>query len=46
MVALRSAAYLPLLVVLSSLVPGVIIAFLREEQVRTRTALNIAGSVL
>ncbi len=46
MVALRSAAYLPLLVVLSSLVPGVIIAFLREEQVRTRTALNIAGAVL
>src|SRR5690606_20256831 len=38
--------YLPLLVVLSSLVPGVIIAFLREEQVRTRTALNIAGAVL
>ncbi|HKK93156.1 MAG TPA: proton-conducting transporter membrane subunit, partial [Longimicrobiales bacterium] len=37
---------LPLLVVLSSLVPGVIIMFLAEEQVRLRNSLNLLGAVL
>jgi multicomponent Na+:H+ antiporter subunit D len=36
---------LPLLVLLSSLVPGLIIAFLPEERVRTRTTLNLTGAV-
>ncbi|MEW6299402.1 MAG: proton-conducting transporter membrane subunit [Thermodesulfobacteriota bacterium] len=37
---------LPVLVLLSSLVPGLIIFFLGEEQQRTRTALNLAGAVV
>jgi multicomponent Na+:H+ antiporter subunit D len=37
---------LPLLVLLSSLVPGLIISTLGEHRVRTRTALNLAGASL
>ncbi len=37
---------LPLLVVLSSFVPGILIMFLREEQRGARTALNMAGALL
>ncbi len=36
---------LPLLVVLSSFVPGIWIMFLREEQHALRTSLNMAGAV-
>jgi len=36
---------LPLAVVLSSFVPGVLIMFLREEQTALRNTLNIAGAV-
>lgn len=38
--------YLPLIIVLSSLVPGLLIFTLREEQQRMRVALNLAGVVL
>lgn len=38
-------ASLPLLVLGSSLLPGLIIFGLREEQVRTRTILNLAGAI-
>jgi multicomponent Na+:H+ antiporter subunit D len=37
---------LPLLVLLSSFVPGVGIMFLQEEQTRARTTLNLLGAVL
>lgn len=37
---------IPLLVVLSSLVPGVIIFLLTEDQQRTRTTLNILAAVI
>jgi len=37
---------LPLLVVLSSFVPGLVIMFLAEEQSRIRTILNLLGAVL
>ncbi|MFY0665006.1 MAG: hypothetical protein JXQ97_10275 [Natronospirillum sp.] len=37
---------LPVLIVLSSLVPGLLIFTLREERVRTRTVLNLTGVVL
>ena len=39
-------AWLPLLVVLSSLLPGLIIFFLAEEQTRARIALNMAGALI
>ncbi len=38
-------AWVPVLVVASSLVPGLIIFGLAEEKVRLRTALNLAGAV-
>ncbi len=38
-------SWLPLLVLCSSLLPGLIIFFLKEEQSRTRIALNIIGAV-
>jgi len=38
-------AWLPLLVVLSSLLTGVLIFFVGEEQHRTRTTLNMIGAV-
>jgi multicomponent Na+:H+ antiporter subunit D len=40
------AYWLPLLVVLTSLVPGLAIFVLPEERVRLRTALNLAGALL
>jgi multicomponent Na+:H+ antiporter subunit D len=39
------AALLPLLILLSSFVPGLIIVLLGEEQRRLRTALNLAGAI-
>lgn len=39
-------AGLPLLVLASSLLPGLVIFFLPEERVVTRTSLNLAGAVL
>jgi multicomponent Na+:H+ antiporter subunit D len=36
---------LPLLVLLSSFVPGMIIVFLHEDRVRLRTALNVGGAL-
>jgi multicomponent Na+:H+ antiporter subunit D len=38
-------AVLPLLVLASSLVPGLVIFFLGEERVRTRTLLNLGGAL-
>lgn len=38
--------WLPLAVVLSSMVPGLLIFILREDQVRARTALNLGGAFL
>lgn len=38
-------AWLPLLLVFSSLLPGLIIFFLKEEQTRTRITLNMAGAM-
>ena len=37
-------AWLPLLVVASSLLPGLFIFFLREDSHRLRTGLNFAGA--
>jgi len=39
-------AGLPLLIVASSLLPGLLIFFLPEERVATRTTLNLAGALL
>jgi multicomponent Na+:H+ antiporter subunit D len=39
-------AWLPIAIVLSSLVPAVAILFLREESHRLRTTLNLAGAAL
>ena len=38
--------WLPLLVIISSLVPGLIIFALPEEKIRLRTTLNIFGAVV
>ena len=38
--------WLPLLIVASSLLPGLVIFFLPEERVASRTTLNMAGAVL
>ena len=38
--------WLPVLILLSSLVPGVLIFGLRERQQRLRIALNLAGAVV
>jgi multicomponent Na+:H+ antiporter subunit D len=38
--------WLPLLIVASSLLPGLVIFFLPEERVASRTTLNLAGAVL
>ncbi len=40
------SATLPLLVLASSLLPGLVIFFLPEERVATRTILNLSGAVL
>ncbi|MGD8588198.1 MAG: proton-conducting transporter membrane subunit [Chromatiales bacterium] len=39
-------AWLPALILLSSLLPGLLIFFLREESHRLRTALNLGGALL
>ena len=39
-------SWLPLLILGSSLIPGLIIFFLPESSIRTRTALNLLGSIL
>ena len=39
-------AWFPVLVLMSSLLTGIIIFFLREEQHRTRTVLNLTGAVV
>jgi len=43
--ALPPTAWLPLAVLASSLVPGLVIFFLTEQQRRTRALLNLAGAV-
>lgn len=43
---MNAGTTLPLAVVLSSLLPGLLIFTLREEQVRLRTALNIGAALL
>jgi multicomponent Na+:H+ antiporter subunit D len=43
--ALRASTALPLLVLLSSFVPGLIIIALHEEQTALRTTLNLIGAV-
>jgi multicomponent Na+:H+ antiporter subunit D len=40
------ASWLPVFIVLSSLVPGIVIFFLREESHVLRTALNVGGAVI
>jgi multicomponent Na+:H+ antiporter subunit D len=42
---METTSYLPLLILISSLVPGILILLLREEQVALRTFLNIFGAV-
>jgi multicomponent Na+:H+ antiporter subunit D len=42
---MTGTSLLPLLVLLSSLVPGLAIVFLAEERVRLRTVLNLTGAV-
>lgn len=42
---LTSVAAVPLLLLLTSLVPGLTIFFLREDQERLRTGINLAGAV-
>jgi multicomponent Na+:H+ antiporter subunit D len=42
---MSSDAWVPLLVVASSLVPGLIIFGLAEDRVRLRTALNLVGAL-
>jgi hypothetical protein len=39
-------AFIPLLTLLTSLVPAAIIFFFREERVRARTAVNLGGATL
>ncbi|MFO7923205.1 MAG: proton-conducting transporter membrane subunit [Bacteroidales bacterium] len=42
---METTSYLPLLILVSSLIPGILILLLREEQVRLRTFLNLSGAV-
>src|SRR5690606_22201327 len=44
--ALTASTVLPLLVLLSSLAPGLVIFFLPEDWRRTRTALNLTGAIV
>ncbi|GJL77436.1 MAG: cation:proton antiporter [Nitrospinaceae bacterium] len=39
-------AWIPLLVIASSLLPGLIIFFLAEDRIRLRTTLNLAGALV
>jgi multicomponent Na+:H+ antiporter subunit D len=43
---LNTVAWLPPAILFSSLIPGLVIFFLGEEQQRTRIALNLGGAVL
>jgi multicomponent Na+:H+ antiporter subunit D len=38
-------SYVPLLIMMTSFIPGLLIFFLREKQVRLRTTLNIGGAL-
>jgi multicomponent Na+:H+ antiporter subunit D len=42
---LNGLSYVPVLILMTSFVPGLLIFFLRDEQVRLRTALNIGGAL-
>jgi multicomponent Na+:H+ antiporter subunit D len=42
---METTSYLPLLILISSLIPGTLILMLREEQVGLRTFLNLFGAV-
>ena len=42
---METTSFLPLLILISSLVPGILILLLREEQVALRTFLNLFGAV-
>lgn len=42
---METTSLLPLLIVVSSLIPGILILLLREEQIAMRTFLNLFGSV-
>jgi len=42
---METTSYLPLLILISSLIPGTLILLLREEQVALRTFLNLFGAV-
>jgi multicomponent Na+:H+ antiporter subunit D len=42
---LNGLSNVPVLILLTSFVPGILIFFLRDEQVRLRTVLNIAGAL-
>jgi len=44
-VSLETTSFLPVLILISSLVPGIFILLLREEQVAVRTSLNLFGAV-
>ena len=41
---MNGSAWLPLMVVASALLPGLVIFCLPEKKVRTRTVLNLAGA--
>lgn len=45
LLAIRSLEALPLLLLLTSFVPGVVIAFLGEERTRLRALLNLGGAL-
>ncbi len=42
---METTSFLPLLILISSLIPGTLILLLREEQVALRTFLNLSGAV-
>jgi multicomponent Na+:H+ antiporter subunit D len=42
---LNGLSYVPVLILMTSFIPGLLIFFLRDEQVRLRTALNIGGAL-
>src|SRR5690606_17936097 len=44
--AVTPSAWMPVLVILSSLVTGLVMFLLPEERQRTRTALNLTGAVV
>ena len=42
---METTSFLPLLILISSLIPGILILLLREEQVALRTFLNLFGAI-